>query len=377
MSAGNDVAGAAASTSGEFESLHEIVENAHQVLPKQAWDCLIGGAETETTLKRNRLAIDTIAFKPRVLRNVSTIDLSVEYFGRKVRLPVFLAPTGPLGLFGPGGGATVVTAAQAIGIGHMLSSGCTPLEVVAEAAPSALRMAQLYVRGDDSFVHEYVGRAVACGCAAICLTVDSPVLARRDRDIANRYRTAGLGKWPEPYQAGLDWRTIRLIKDTYEIPLVLKGIATAEDALIAVDHGVDWIYVSNHGGRQLDHGRGTLDVLPEIIDAVEGRAQVMIDGGFCRGSDIIKALAIGADLVGLGRMQCYALAAGGEVAIIRMLELLEDEMLRSMALLGVSAIEELDRSYLHPAPPVATPSVFSAFPLLNLSPRSKRVRSPI
>ncbi|MUZ65028.1 alpha-hydroxy acid oxidase [Agrobacterium vitis] len=369
MNAGEIVG--ATSAPDEFDSLHEIVENAHLALPKEKWDSLIGGAETETTLKRNRLAIDSIAFKPRVLRNVSTVDLSVEHFGRELRLPIFLAPTGPLNLFGPGGGATVATAAQAFDIGHMLSSGCTPLETVAEAAPSALRMAQLYVRGEDSFVHEYVGRALACGCAAICLTVDSAVLARRDRDINNRYRIGGLGKRPDQvYQAGLDWRTVKLIKDAYEIPLVLKGIATSEDALIAVDHGVDWIYVSNHGGRQLDHGRGTLDALPEIIDAVAGRAKVMIDGGFCRGSDIIKALAIGANLVGLGRMQCYALAAGGEAAILRMLELLEDEMLRSMALLGVSAIGRLDRSYLHPAVPVTIPTALSAFPLIDLSRKS-------
>ncbi len=373
MSAGNEVAGAV-SISDEFENLHEIVVKAHQVLPKEKWDSLTGGAETETTLKRNRLAIDSIAFKPRVLRNVSTVDLSVEYFGRKLRLPVFLAPTGPLNLFGDGGGATVAKAAQAFDIGHMLSSGCTPLETVAEAAPSALRMAQLYVRGDDGFVHEYVGRALACGCAAICLTVDSAVLARRDRDIANRYRTAGLAKRPDQsHQAALDWRTVKLIKDSYNIPLALKGIATAEDARIAVDHGVDWIYVSNHGGRQLDHGRGTIDALPEIIDAIAGRARVMVDGGFCRGSDIIKALAIGADLVGLGRMQCYALAAGGEAAIIRMLELLEDEMLRSMALLGVPTIGELGRSYLHPAAPVAIPSALSAFPLIDLSRISSRL----
>lgn len=367
MSVGDEVVGTA-STSSDFESLHEILEKAHQVLPKEKWDSLTGGAETETTLKRNRLAIDSIAFKPRVLRNVSAVDLSVEHFGRKLRLPVFFAPTGPLNLFGSGGGATVATAAQAFDIGHMLSSGCTPLETVAEAAPSALRMAQLYVRGDDGFVHEYIGRTLACGCAAICLTVDSAVLARRDRDIANRYRTAGLGKQPDQsYQAGLDWRTVKLIKDTYDIPLALKGIATAEDARIAVDHGVDWIYVSNHGGRQLDHGRGTMDALPEIIDAAAGQAKIMVDGGFCRGSDIIKALGIGADLVGLGRMQCYALAAGGGAAIIRMLELLEDEMLRSMALLGVSAIGELGRSYLHPATPVTIPSALSAFPLINLS----------
>jgi addiction module RelB/DinJ family antitoxin len=173
---------------GKFDSLHEIVEKAHQVLPKEKWDSLTGGAETETTLKRNRLAIDSIAFKPRVLRDVSTVDVSVEHSGRKLRLPVFLVPTGPLNLFGSGGGTAAASAAQAFDIGHMLSSGCTPLETVAEAAPHALRMAQLYVRGNDSFVCEYVERALACGCAAICLTVDSAVLARRDRDIANRYR---------------------------------------------------------------------------------------------------------------------------------------------------------------------------------------------
>lgn len=367
MTTGNEVVDAAL-TSSEFESLHEIVRKAHQALPKEKWDSLVGGAETETTLKRNRLAIDSIAFKPRVLRNVSKVNLSVEHFGRKLRLPIFLAPTGPLNLFGSGGGATMASAAQAFGVGHMLSSGCTPLETVAEVAPSALRIAQLYVRGDDAFVHEYISRTLVCGYAAICLTVDSAVPARRDRDIANRYRMGGLGKWPgQTYQAALNWQTIKLIKDTYDIPVVLKGIATVEDAHIAVDHGVDWIYVSNHGGRQLDHGRGTMEVLPEVVDAVARRAKVMVDGGFCRGSDIIKALAMGADLVGLGRMQCYALAAGGEAAIIRILELMEDEMLRSTALLGVSSAGELDRSYLHPAVPLTIPSALSAFPLLDLS----------
>ena len=367
MSAGDDAAGPASKPS-EFENLHEIIEKAHQVLPKEKWDSLVGGAETETTLKRNRLAIDSIAFKPRVLRDVRAVGLSVEHFGHRLRLSLFLAPTGPLDLFGQGGGATVASAAQAFGVAHMLSSGCTPLETVAKAAPSALRMAQLYVRGDDAFVHAYITRVIACDCAALCLTVDSAVPARRDRDIANRYRTTGLAKWSgQAYQAGLDWRTVKLIKDSYDIPLVLKGIATVEDARIAVDHGVDWIYVSNHGGRQLDHGRGTLDVLPEIIDAITGQAKVMVDGGFCRGSDIIKALATGADLVGLGRMQCYALAAGGGPAIIRMLELIEDEMLRTIALLGVSTVGALDRSYLHSAVTVTTPGALSAFPLIDLS----------
>jgi isopentenyl diphosphate isomerase/L-lactate dehydrogenase-like FMN-dependent dehydrogenase len=351
----------------EFENLHEIVRKAHQNLSEKVWDTLVGGTEVETTLRRNRLALDSIAFRPRVLRDVSRVDASVERFGRRLRLPLLLAPTGPLFLFGAGGGATVAAAAQAFGVAHMLSSGCTPLETVAEAAPDALRMAQLYARGDDSFVHDYIARVLACGCAAICLTVDSAAVSRRERDIANRYRMGGLGKWPgRDFQAGLDWRTVKLIKDHYTIPLVLKGIATADDACIAVDHGVDWIYVSNHGGRQLDHGCGSMEVLPEIVNAVAGRAKVMIDGSFCRGTDIIKAIAAGADLVGMGRMQCYALAAGGKAAIVRMLELIEDEVQRSLALLGVATFAELDRSYLHPAALTTSPSVLSTFPLLGI-----------
>lgn len=361
-----DVAKPGAVAATEFQTLHEIVRTARERLAPKVWDSLIGGSETETTIKRNRLALDSLAFRPRVLRDISQLDASVERFGRRLRLPVFLAPTGPLQLFGPGGGATVVAAARSFGVGHMLSSGCTPLETVAETAPDALRMAQLYVRGDDAFVIDYVARAIACGCAALCLTVDTAVSSRRERNIVNRYRMTGAAIPPgQPFQAALNWRTVRLIKETFDIPLGLKGIATAEDALIAVDHGVDWIYVSNHGGRQLDHGRGSMDVLPEIVDAVAGRAGIMIDGSFCRGTDIVKAIAAGADLVGLGRMQCYALAAGGEAAIVRMLELLEDEVQRAMAMLGVTGFAELDRSYLHPTVSVTPPGVLSAFPLLD------------
>jgi glycolate oxidase len=168
------------------------------------------------------------------------------------------------------------------------------------------------------------------------------------------------------FQAGLDWHTVKRIRSKLDIPLIIKGIATAEDARIAVDHGVDWIYVSNHGGRQLDHGRGSMDVLPEIVDAAAGRAKILIDGSICRGSDIVKAIAAGADLVGIGRMQCFALAAGGQAGIVRLLELLEDEVQRSLGLLGVSSFAELDRSFLHAAPPANPPHVLSAFPLLKI-----------
>jgi isopentenyl diphosphate isomerase/L-lactate dehydrogenase-like FMN-dependent dehydrogenase len=354
----------------EFQNLHEFVRKARANLNQNAWDYIVGAAETETTMRRNRMSLDEIAFRPRVLRNVAKVDASVELFGRKLRLPVVLAPVGALEMFDPGAGASVVRGAGTFGAAHMLSSVSEPgLEKVAEAAPDALRMYQLYVRGDDAFVEDRVSRAISGGYAAFCLTVDTAHYSRRERDIAKRYvRASRVRATGGDFQKGLEWRTLKLSKDKYKIPLVLKGIATAEDARIALDHGVEWIYVSNHGGRQLDHGRGAMHVLPEIAAAVAGRAKIMVDGSFCRGADIVKAIASGADLVGIGRLQCWALAAAGEPGIVRMLELLEDEVVRCLGLLGVTNFAELDKSYLHQAAPTTLPHVFSAFPLLDIEP---------
>jgi isopentenyl diphosphate isomerase/L-lactate dehydrogenase-like FMN-dependent dehydrogenase len=352
----------------EFLNLHEIIAKARQNLNQNDWDYIVGGTESETTLRRNRTALDSIAFRPRVLRDVSEVDTSVTQLGRRLRLPVVLAPVGALEGFHADGAAPVVRAAGEFGVAHMLSSVCEPgLERVARAAPDAARMFQLYVRGDEAFVDDHVGRAIANGYAAFCLTVDTAIYSRRERDIAKRFVTAGRRRASgHEFQAALDWRTVKRIKDRFKIPLALKGIATAEDAKIAIEHGVDWIYVSNHGGRQLDHGRGSMEVLPEIVRAVGGRAKILIDGSFCRGSDIVKAIASGADLVGIGRMQCYALAAAGQAGIVRLLELLEDEVKRCLGLLGVSKLADLDQSYLHPAEPITLPHVLSAFPLLKI-----------
>src|SRR5450432_53686 len=354
----------------EFQNLHEFAQKARAKLNQNAWDYIVGASETETTMRRNRMALDEIAFRPRVLRNVARVDASVTSFGRKLRLPVMLAPVGALELFDPGAAASVARGTGAFGAAHMLSSVTEPgLENVAQAAPDALRIYQLYVRGDDAFVEDRVSRAIASGYTAFCLTVDTAHYSRRERDIAKRYvRASRVRATGGDYQKGLDWRTVKLIKDKFKIPLVIKGIATSEDAQIALDHGVDWIYVSNHGGRQLDHGRGAMQVLPEIVDAVKGRAKIMVDGGFCRGSDVVKAIASGADLVGIGRLQCWALAAKGEAGVVRMLELLEDEVVRALGLLGVTSFAELDKSYLHAATPANPPDVFSAFPLLEIEP---------
>ena len=171
------------------------------------------------------------------------------------------------------------------------------------------------------------------------------------------------------YQALYTWDNVKRFKDKHDVPLILKGIATAEDAAMCVEMGVDGVYISNHGGRQLDHGRGSIDVLPEVVEAVGGKAAVIVDGAINRGTDIVKAMALGADAVGIGRMQGYGLAANGKDGVVRVLELLEEEIQIAFGLLGVSSFAELNSSYITPAPAVNLPHVTSAFPLIDLQHR--------
>jgi len=263
-----------AATASEFYTLHEIVRKARANLNQNDWDYIVGGTETETTLRRNRMALDSIALRPRVLRNVSKVDPSVEVLGRKLRLPIVLCPVGSLESFNPRGAEPVVRAAAEFGVAHMLSSVCDPgLEEVAKAAPDALRMFQLYVRGDAAWADDHVERAIKNNYAAFCITVDTAHYSRRERDLAKRHVTAGRRRVQgRDFQMALDWRTVERMKSKFKIPFAIKGIGTAEDAKVALDHGVEIIYVSNHGGRQLDHGRGSAEVLPEVVEAVAGRA---------------------------------------------------------------------------------------------------------
>jgi glycolate oxidase len=351
-----------------FETLHEIVKAARQRLNHNIWDYLVGATETETTLRRNRLALDSLALRPRVLRDVSRIDCTGSFLGKRLRIPVALAPVGSLESFDPAGGAAVAEAASAFGNGFFLSSVTQPaLEEAAAKAGDALKIFQLYVRGDDAFVDDYVRRAVDAGYDAFCITVDTALYSRRERDLAKRFvkywRQRATG---HDYQAALSWRDIARFKEKHRVPLILKGIATAEDAALALEHGVEGIYVSNHGGRQLDHGRGALELLPEILSVARGKAQIIVDGGISRGTDVIKAMALGADLVAVGRLYCYGLAAAGVPGILRVLELLETEIRTSLGLVGATSFAALDPSYVCAAPPATTPAVHSAFPLLDL-----------
>jgi glycolate oxidase len=351
----------------EFLTLHEVVATARAQLAPGPWSYLIGGTETETTVRRNRQALDALAFRPRVLRDVSRVDAGATCLGRKVRLPVLLAPIGGLESLVEGGAAAAARGAARFGVPQMLSSVCKPGLEETAAAADTLRIFQLYVRGDDGWVDEHVRRARAHGYAAFCLTVDVAMYSRRERDIAGRFVKpwrAGADT-SRHYQSALSWDQVKRFKDRHDLPLILKGIATAEDALIAVEHGVEVVYASNPGGRQLDHGLGSIAVLPEIVAAVAGRAQVWVDGGFMRGTDVVKAVALGAQAVGLGRLPCFGLAAAGVQGLVRVLEILEEEIQTCLGLLGVTALAELGPAHIAAAAPVGPPGALSAFPLLG------------
>ena len=321
----------------DYETLQEFAKAAKAKLDQNAWDYLFGAAYTETTCRRNRQALDSMAFRPRVLRDVEYVDASAEFLNQKLRLPVVLAPIGSMQDFDVEAGAGPTKAAAEFGCLHMLSSVCAPgLEDVAAAAPNHPKIFQLYVRGDANFVDDHVKRAMDNGFIAFAFTVDLDYYSKRERDLAKRYVTTGrrLAGYNEDHQMRFSWDDVKRVQDKFDIPIILKGIATAEDAQVCVENGIDVVYVSNHGGRQLDHGRGGLDVLPEVVSAVDGKAKVMLDGGIMRGAHIAKALALGADLVAVGRPVAWGLACGGERGVGKAVELLTEELRTAMTLAG-------------------------------------------
>ncbi|HEX6999492.1 MAG TPA: alpha-hydroxy acid oxidase [Gammaproteobacteria bacterium] len=359
----------------QLQTTTELVALAKARLAPPAWDFIMGGAETETTVLRNRQALDSIAFRPRVLRNVEDADPAIAFLGAQRRLPVLLAPLASMTDIHPDGALPAARAAAAFGCPVLLSSVAQPdLAHAAKAAGEQL-VFQLYADGDERWVLDNAKRAADWGARALCLTVDVPTFGRRERHLHRRQSIAGRPfgalRAGEEHRGRAEWSLVERLKAEVDLPLMLKGIATAEDAALAIQHGAEVIYVSNHGGRQLDHGRGAIDLLPEVVNEARGKAEIVVDGGFVRGSDVLKALAMGARAVGIGRLQALALGAAGERGVLRMLEILETEIRVTMKLLGVISCAELDGNYLQPAVPVRPPGPLSAFPLLDelLGPR--------
>ena len=286
----------------------ELIALAKARLPPPVWDFVVGGAETETTILRNRQALDAIAFRPRVLRNVSDANPAVTFLGAEQRLPVLLAPLASLTDVHPDGALPIARAAARFGCLMLVSSVTQPgIEDVARAAGEQFGF-QLYPDGNERWVLDTAKRAVDLGCRVLCVTVDVPTFGRRERGMHRRQAIAGrpfgVLRSGEEHRGRADWTLIDKLKKKIDVPLMLKGIQTAEDAALALEHGVDVIYASNHGGRQLDHGRGAIDLLPEIMSATRGKAGLVIDGGFMRGTDILKAIAQGAAMRRrLGKLQ--------------------------------------------------------------------------
>ncbi len=352
----------------DIEVLHEFVTLAKAKLEKGPWDYIAGGSETETTLIRNRLALDSLAFRPRVLRNVEGVSPRARFMGRDLRMPVILAPIGSIEDIVENGAVAPSRAAATFGVVHMLSSVAQPgLEEVARSNTNH-KLFQLYVRGDEAWIDDIVARVIAVGYTGLAITVDLDHYGRRERDLAKRYKPTARRAAPSvrQHQERFAWADIERIKARHKIPLILKGIATAEDAAEAVERGIDVVYVSNHGGRQLDQGKGTIQVLPEVVAAVRGRAEVVVDGGIMRGTDIVKAMALGASAVGIGKLQAFAAVAAGEAGVVRMLEILEDEVIRCLGLLGVRSFGELTPRHLEPIAPIpGRLGMAGAFPLLG------------
>lgn len=349
----------------QFDSLQQIALEAWRKLPPTVWDHLVGGADSEMTLRRNRAGFDALALRQRVLVDVRNIDLGTSLLGQPLSFPVFPAPVGGfLSKVHAEGGPAVARAAVSRGTTAFIATAAKPSLEATQAAVEQPLIFQLYVRGDRTWVEGMLDRVRAAGYGALCVTIDRNYYGRRERDLVS-----GLPVREEfgdqSFQASLNWKDLVWMKERVGLPLVAKGIATAEDAMLAVEHGADVVYVSNHGGRQLDHAQGSIEVLQEVVDAVNGRAEILMDGGILRGTDVVKALCLGARAVGVGKLLGWALSAGGEAGVARMLELMEIEVRTALGLMGVTSIKQLGPHWLRHVPILGTPSATSAYPMLD------------
>jgi isopentenyl diphosphate isomerase/L-lactate dehydrogenase-like FMN-dependent dehydrogenase len=348
---------------GDFERL------ARETLPEGTYGYFAGGAGDEVTLRDNVAAYARWQLRPRMLVDVSEPCAPTTALGRKVSMPLLVAPTAFHRLASPEGEVATARAAASVGTVMCLSTlaTSTPAEVAA-AAPGAPRWFQLYHFRDEGVTRSLVEQAAEAGYEALVLTVDAPFAGRRERDFRTGFAlppdvsvpsiAAVLGRDAQLtvqevfalVDPSITWRDLERISSLSDLPLLVKGVLTEEDGRLAVEHGAAGVVVSNHGGRQLDGVPATLDALPEVVEAVDGRAEVLLDGGVRRGGDVLKALALGARAAMVGRPVLWGLAAGGEEGARRVLELLRDEIELALALCGCASPEAVTRDHLRPAP---------------------------
>jgi 4-hydroxymandelate oxidase len=343
---------------GALVNVDEMEQAARDRLPVSSYAYVASGSGAETTLRANREAYARWVFRPRVLIDVSERDLATTVLGMSVSLPVLIAPFALQCLLDPEGEVATARAATAAGTVMALSMGATRLLEDVAAVDGARLWFQPYLFDDRGIVHEMVRRAEAAKYRAICLTLDSPVAGWREASM--RWPTvlpdgvtwANMPPQAQPAKGGWlsgaawDWSAVDALRASTRLPVVLKGILTAEDARLAVEHGASALVVSNHGGRQLDGAIASLDALPAIVDAVGGRTEVLVDGGIRRGTDVLKALALGARAVLIGRAAAWGLAVGGQAGVDRVITLIRDELSRSMAILGVTAVDRITGEHI-------------------------------
>lgn len=330
-------------------SLPHVEEIARQSLPANLYDFIAAGAADEHTLRWNREAFDRIRVRPRVLEDVSGVAMSVSLFGQTLPSPILLAPTAYHRVLHPDGELATAAGAGAAGATWVVSTSTnTSIEDIAAGATGPLWF-QLYVQSDRDFTRELVQRVEAAGCRALCLTVDTPVLGARDRQ--RRIAFALPDGMPSPHLHNVDvaaarrvvvtWRDVEWLRAICRVPLLLKGILDPEDAERAIASGADGIFVSNHGGRNLDTVPATIDALPAVAARVAGRVPLLMDGGIRRGTDVLKALALGASAVLIGRPYCYGLALAGAPGVTRVMQLLEDELRMALMLTGRHGVADV------------------------------------
>ncbi|KAF1419178.1 Hydroxyacid oxidase 2, partial [Spheniscus humboldti] len=326
--------------------LSDFEAYAKKYLPKIAWDFFAAGADDCSTRDENILAYKRIRFRPRMLRDVSVMDIRTKLLGTEISFPVGIAPTGFHQLAWPDGEKSTARAAKAMNTCYIAStySTCT-LEEISAAAPGGLRWFQLYIHRNRAVSQQLVQRAEALGFQGLVLTADLPYTGKRRDDVRNGFRLPPHmtlknleGAFEvckmSPLDPSVTWNDIYWLRSLTHLPIIIKGILTKEDAELAVRHGVQGIIVSNHGGRQLDGGPATIDALVEVVEAVQGRVEVYLDGGIRKGSDVLKALALGAKCVFIGRPALWGLAYKGEEGLQDVLRILQDEFRLSMALAG-------------------------------------------
>jgi len=342
-------------------SVDDVEARARQVMSGMAYDFVGGGAADETTIRWNREQFSELKFRQRVLRDLTGLDPSITLFGQKLPLPILLAPTAGHLFVHPEGELAMARGAGEVGATMVLSTGShTAIEDVMTVARAPIWF-QLYVLKDRGLTRALVERVQAAGAKALCVTVDSPLDGPRYRQFRQplplppgvTYPHLPVVREPASIQtidqvipASLTWKDIEWLRSITRVPLLLKGIMTSDDAQLGIAAGADGIIVSNHGGRCLDTLPATIEVLPEIVAAVSGRAPVIVDGGIRRGTDVVKALALGAAAVQVGRPGMYGLAVGGAAGVAHVLKLLRQELLMAMSLLGCPTIPSITRDVI-------------------------------